>query len=488
MNIKIIVIVLSIILTACKTTSSTGDTQYSTFFTPAQDVEELIRTQAYDQASEVYEKQRAFFNDPKSTNTFGKDDPKIVAAKLADRLTTKYRSGADEALSSLENIAWPVDSDDWDKVKETLKNVNSELGDIKEHEILTEVNYKPDYLEQLESQYGIIVEKIRSAASGEFQKYDVTQRNHFVKIYPIELDARKFFEFQSETWISKTSTLDPNDLENVYARYKKDLPETIKSHFSSLYFQSRLKNNSNQSKLNIILESVVKAREIGLPIAKIPDSSIALIEVTSRTLLNEGQIEFPTSVDIDLPFNAHKLEVDTAFSSPVAKTADIIILLDIAAARTEREISKQEQVTSKFQIRTKTEPNPQYSIAQNVVNNARLSVQQAAMNSMSVDSQYCYGAGCLGKAISQIAAAVGQKKAEDELNQAMSELQSTSKSTCSHLALRSSPTRRPVNIASLNNAPANLLSSLSQASISLRQSSGVRTMSRGGGSGNMVRC
>ena len=128
MNIKIIVIVLSIILTACKTTSSTGDTQYSTFFTPAQDVEELIRTQAYDQASEVYEKQRAFFNDPKSTNTFGKDDPKIVAAKLADRLTTKYRSGADEALSSLENIAWPVD---WDKVKETLKNVNSELGDIK---------------------------------------------------------------------------------------------------------------------------------------------------------------------------------------------------------------------------------------------------------------------------------------------------------------------------------------------------------------------
>ena len=171
--------------------------------------------------------------------------------------------------------------------------------------------------------------------------------------------------------------------------------------------------------------AIQRVQESGLSLKKIPNSKVALIEVTSRTLLQQGQIEFPTAINVDLPFEAKKSELDTAFDSEMAKAADIIILIDVASARNEREISSYAKVSSKFQSGTNTIPNPDYTVAQNRVNNSRLSVQQAAMNKMSVDSQYCYGAGCLGKAIAQIAAAAAQGKANDKLQEAMRTLQNT---------------------------------------------------------------
>jgi serine protease Do len=73
----------------------------------------------------------------------------------------------------------------------------------------------------------------------------------------------------------------------------------------------------------------------------------------------------------------------------------------------------------------KEEANPEYNIAQNQINNARLSVQQAAMGKMSADSQYCAGLACFVKIIGQVAAQAVVTKAQKNLNGAMTKLGNT---------------------------------------------------------------
>jgi serine protease Do len=419
-------IVFCLFLSSCQTTNSNGKIEYSTFFTPAGHVEDLLRTQAIDQASTVYEENLQFFNDPKSTNSFGENKPKIVASKLATVLSDRYKSRANRALVLLNTIKWPSEFSAWKEMKTVLITAKSLLESINEHEILSEASYKPEYLKILTVKHNELMENIETAAPDQFAKFDLSTSVNFAQVYPIKLKPKKFFMEQTDLWKSKVSELNTNQLEVVYSQYKGDLSDSIKHHISDLFFRAKLKNSSQKSKLRSILDAVKKAHEIELPIIKIPDSSVALIEVTSRTLLKEGQIEFPTSVDIDIPLDAHKLEVEKAFNSPITANADLIVLIDIAAARTERNISKQVNVTSKYQTGTRTEPNPQYNIAQNEVNNARMEVQRAAMGSMSADSQYCQGIGCLAKAFAQIAAAAAQSKANENLQLSMSQLQSTS--------------------------------------------------------------
>ena len=119
------------------------------------------------------------------------------------------------------------------------------------------------------------------------------------------------------------------------------------------------------------------------------------------------------------------LELDEALKNPVANTADIVVLIDVAVARTEREISSYEKISSEFRSGTRTEQNPQYNIAQNEVNNAQLKFQSASMNAASASAQYCQGLGCIGKAIAEVAAAIAQGDAKEGLELAMGNLQST---------------------------------------------------------------
>jgi len=64
-------------------------------------------------------------------------------------------------------------------------------------------------------------------------------------------------------------------------------------------------------------------------------------------------------------------------------------------------------------------------MVQNEVNNAQLKVQQASMNTASINAQYCYGAGCIGKAISQLAAAAAQVIVQNKLDETMAKLGNT---------------------------------------------------------------
>ena len=158
------------------------------------------------------------------------------------------------------------------------------------------------------------------------------------------------------------------------------------------------------------------------PVSDEPER-IGFIEATSKTLLNEGQIEFPAAIDTDFPIDPVKAELDDALTKP--EGPKYLVIFDVALAKASRRVVEKKAVKSKVQTGTVDKPNPEYNVAQNEVNNARMVVQQASMSKMSVDSQYCEGWGCLGKAIGQIAAAARIGEARDSLEQAMQKLNGT---------------------------------------------------------------
>jgi serine protease Do len=154
------------------------------------------------------------------------------------------------------------------------------------------------------------------------------------------------------------------------------------------------------------------------------DTEIGFIEVTSKTLLKEGQIEFPASITQDIPVTAVQSDLDTALTD--ADGPRYLIIFDTVLAKANRRVLGIKKMPSKILTGYREEPNPEYNIVQNKITNARLKVQQASMGEMSAASQYCQGMGCLANVVGQIVAASVTKKAQKKLNEEMEVLAKTS--------------------------------------------------------------
>lgn len=416
-----IIYVLLVLLVACETPGSApGEATYSVFFSPESHIEQLLEKNDLEAASEVYENQRQYFAEKS-------EGRRAVADKLVERLVKKLTPKAESAKGALDNISWPSAYERWNDIRAALKNAGNVIKDIEGHAILLETAYRPAILDSLKKHLAELEGQIDGSVVDILTEYPLATAPNFFARYPVWVDAGEHFENHGEIWRAHLDNADADALLYIYKTYKAELSQQLKADLGRRYYAALLKNESEEKKSDFraILKAIKATRAAEMVIDDIPGSRIVLVEVTSRTLLEEGQIEFPVAVDVDLPFNAEKSDLDTAFGGSVAKHADILVLIDVAAARVDREIVAYEKVSSEFQSGTRTEPNPDYNLAQNEVNQARFGVQRAAMSSASTDAQYCYGYGCLGKALAQVANAIAAAAARKKVEEAMANLQST---------------------------------------------------------------
>jgi serine protease Do len=432
---------LAISLSGCQTTGTTpGEVSYNMFFSPEDHIRQLIEENKLDEADSIYRSQRDFFT-PKEAGeesknilagffSEGKNDQKEkpVLDVLSDALNERMASKGNRSLQNLlPSDNWPTEISNWGSVESGISSAESVISEYDGYTILREPNRKASFYSKIKKKLSSLKTAINESRDQLFEQHSLIDTPVFFSQFPIKKGLENYLDGKEGLWRSKIADLSPSQLAIIYDGYKPWLSDQIQQEMGSLYFNSRVSESSQgeKSSFSAILAALKSTREAGMTIKEIPDSKLAVLEVTSRTLLEQGQIEFPTAIDVNLPFNFEQLEFDEAIQSPVAKTTDIVVLIDVAVARTNREISSYEKVSSEFQSGTRTEPNPDYNIAQNEVNNAQLKVQSAAMNAASASSQYCQGIGCLGKAIGEIAAAAAQSSAQETLQKQMSVLQST---------------------------------------------------------------
>lgn len=456
----IFIVATSLIAVGCQTTqNSSSDTSeersYGYFFTPEDHIEELIAAGKLDKADDVLRKNRdIILENEKSENTESKNEvisffrtlnyktpddktpddktPEKLAVpariQLTLALTERLQPETDRITVKLNSYPdWPLAIDNWPSVRETLRIASEHVDKYTAYAAFENEQDHPIEFQQLRDSLTKLEKTIIDSRHAVFKKYEVQTSPNFAETFPIEKGLKSFFEVNSALWISKLSQLNTAQIKSIHATYKNWVGSVLESEFSRTYFTKKLAEITGGGKatLDQTLTALSDTREAGFQTDISNNAKVALIEVTSKTLLKQGQIEFPVAIKVDLPFKSKKSELDAAFNSDVAKTADVLVLINISAARTDREIASLKKIKSEFLSGTRSVPNPQYSIVQQEVNNARAAVQNAAMSTMSVDSQYCYGAGCMAKAAAKLGAVINEENTREALQTVMTRLSAT---------------------------------------------------------------
>jgi hypothetical protein len=158
----------------------------------------------------------------------------------------------------------------------------------------------------------------------------------------------------------KLQSQGPEKVAAFLAKFGDRLSREQREDASSGGFQALLDSEAGGGRptLDHILAAYAKARELGIEPARLEEPRIRFVEITSRTLLKEGQIEFPPSIDIDLPVDAGKANLDEALSEVGSDRLDYLVVLDVAVAKSFRRVASQDKVSSQYQSGVRYEPNP----------------------------------------------------------------------------------------------------------------------------------
>jgi len=415
--IRFWVVLFFIIAVGCTTTGSKSPSSgYNIFFTPGSHLNSLVKKNKYKEANKVYEHNIIYF-------TKKADKYRGSLEELAVGLNKIAAPKVDKTISVIDSISWPSPYKDWEHIAKEIKKANDYLSSYKSASIFGFTGKRLASIDLLKLKVDILKDKIIEDVDKIFAKYQVCSCPNFFSIYPSSIDAKEFLK-NNKSLMERLNGLSAEEISKVYEIYKTYLPKSACEEIGLLEYKAVLHDCSKNTKpgLGNILYAIKITSASCIPLKTIPDAKVELMEVTSKTLLKEGQIEFPVAIDVDLPFTINKTDIDKAFDSPHSKNADILIILDTAVARTSRKITKQDRIESKYQSTTKTAPNSDYNLTQNVVNNARQELSQAQMQKVSIDAQYCYGMGCFGKLVAQIAALKAIKERQSFLQEAMSKL------------------------------------------------------------------
>ena len=89
-----------------------------------------------------------------------------------------------------------------------------------------------------------------------------------------------------------------------------------------------------------------QARLLDLISAGETEPSIALVESTSKTLLRSGLIDFPLSIELDLPIDAQRLSLDEALAPYTETEPRFALVLEVAQAKARRRVVSLKPVPS----------------------------------------------------------------------------------------------------------------------------------------------
>lgn len=412
---------IGIVVTGCKTTgTSMGETQYNIFFSPAAHIEQLLGEGDIRTANAVYRSQSQYFRENLDSST-------EVLDQLANKVASLVQPNASAAKNDLISVNWPTQPKEWGTIRNRLSKAKEVIREIDAYDILKDRNIEVPSLKTLINAVSDLESDIEVAAIDAFTEYSIFEKPDFFNHYPITIDAKEFLETNEIAWVAHLEDSDIDGLLHLISEYGHQLPYTLAAGLGKHYYRAILTRDAASTKPEFVrlIEALNATREAGLTLEEIPDSKVVFIQVTSRTLLDEGEIEFPISIKVDVPFEAAAVDMDEAFESPIAKDADILILVDIAAARTFRDVTSYDRLSSEYQSGTNSVPNPKYRTASSALDQARMAYQQAAMNQAVNNASYCEGLACLGNAIAGIGYAITTGETEEAINSAMANLNRT---------------------------------------------------------------
>lgn len=397
-----------------------GD-RYNIFWDQADHLSDLTAAGKFDDAAKLYVRQRKFFDADKARYT-----PRLKL--LAGAINKREEPGLRAAFERINGAEWPSASNKWPDVKARLEAARKVNDAYRARPMMIDARFVSPIAVSLHERIESLTARIRAVAVEEFEKFNHFGETSYFAQYPVKLDEESFLHGQFNVVRDRLARAETADLKKFVRNY----PRTIISdsdwrELSDLFLGATLRKigKGKRSDLADVLRAITAAKELGFEPKSVPGIKIAFVEVTSKTLLKQGQIEFPAEIVADLPIEMVKADLDKALSEPAARAADYLIVFDVALAKTRRRVTGKRSMPSRLLAGYRTKPNPDYNIAQNELNQGQLEMQNAQMQSASANAQYCQGMGCLGKMLGQIASIAMISKARKKVEAAMENLRVT---------------------------------------------------------------
>lgn len=381
------------VLGACQTTGGKSplDVSYNPFFSPADHLEELLAAGDLDAASDLYERQRSWFAE-------GSESRRAPAHALAQQLYAQFAPTVDRALSDLEAITWPAGYDSWPSIEVAMGEADLTLADLGRHAILLERDYQTDAVRRLESVRADLRRRMKSDARQAFLDYPHATAPSFAATYPIELELATVLDGAS--WGDRLARYDAAELDAIRRIYADQLPAGM------------------AGELERALDAQVTPTANGdgggwLP----PSEGVVLVDLTSRTLARGGAVEFPIGIVAEPPLAAVKTGLEDAFGDTAA--AEVIVLIDVASARADRQILRRTEIESEVQVGTREVPNPAYIELETEVAKLAAYLRQQQISNARRFAEPCYDRRC---EFGEIAAATAQVLIEIRLGDLYNQL------------------------------------------------------------------
>lgn len=98
----------------------------------------------------------------------------------------------------------------------------------------------------------------------------------------------------------------------------------------------------------MVMAVAASAQSIGVESPGGQALKIGLIETTSKTLLKQGQIDFPVGINLDVPSEVEKLDLDKALDDANTSDNDLLIIVNVALAKASRRVLDLKSIPSSY--------------------------------------------------------------------------------------------------------------------------------------------
>jgi len=389
---------------------------YLPFYDQADHLKSLMDDNNLTDADRLYVEQKAFFDEHHKQQL-------ATLQTLATKLNAKQNQGLKSASQQFTANLWPAPPARWHDVRTSLELVQNIVKNYPAKGLLADPEFRDKRVAVISDKLTRLTSRIKTDAVQQLAKYDVFGASVFFDTYPVELNSADVMENAYSSLRNRLFEADASQLEHFAANYPKSLlGKDNWTEISSRYLKVLLgKSKHSPPELADVLKAVKTAGKHGFKAKSVPGLRIGFIEVTSKTLLTQGAIDFPASVNIDLPVEPSKVSLDKAFDEQQAKQFDYLIIFDVAVAKASRRVLKLTPIESTLLAGYRDIDNPEYAMAQQNVEIEKINFNQAAISAAGY-----HGEG-FAALLSQYSANSNRNNAKHRLELSMQALSTTPK-------------------------------------------------------------
>lgn len=316
-----------------------GDSLFGSY---ARELEDLAKQQSFDKASQLYGEQKEYFWADVERRSRA---VKVFAQELANKLAVP----AQAAINDIAVIAWPAPRSEWARIKEKIVSAEGIAKNIASYDVMSDVRYRPAYLSHLDSLLSALRQRATDSAKDQFLEFRDAPQAEFFASYPVSLSIKGFLRDHKVALRQHFADATPAQVTALVEGVAGDLDDAAKNELGQLYYEAQLRGAGDGARRDLatIVAAIAQVRTRGLTLDSPPDTRISFVDATSPSLVREKQIEFAVGVDVDLPVSVVRSTLDSAFQLPEAREADVIVVMDVLAARNNRKIVNISKVQSK---------------------------------------------------------------------------------------------------------------------------------------------